>query len=163
MNLGWSPPIGEKSLGDESLESVKEIPAVPLMNKLPSMAMYALREPPQKAVACLVDLPMMDSREDVPFDDVTSVENMSQRSSPELCLLEAQLVLETEYLAVAQARARCAATVVALTLATSSTNSSVRSRGSRHKRSRTLPHWATVMNLSKKTMFATLSRMTCLP
>ena len=48
-------------------------------------------------------------------------------------------MLETEYLAVAKARARCAATVVALTKATSSTNSSVRSRESRHKRSRTLP------------------------
>ena len=106
---------------------------------------------------------MMYSREDVPFDDVTSVENMSQRFSPELALLEAQLVLETEYLAVAKARARCAATVVALTNATSSTNSSVRSSGSRHKRSRTLPHWATIMNLSKKTMFVIPSRMTCLP
>ena len=72
--------------------------------------MYAFREPPRKAVACLVDFPMMESREDVPFDDVTSVENMSQRSSLELALLEAQLVLETEYLAVAQARAGCAAT-----------------------------------------------------
>ena len=66
---------------------------------------------------------------------MTSVENMSQKSSPELALLEAQLALESEYLAVT----RCAATVVALTKATSSTYSTVGSRRSRHKRSRTLP------------------------
>ena len=66
-------------MGDESLDSMKEILAVPLMNKLPSMAMYALREAPRKAVACLVDLPMMDPREGVPFDDMTFVENMSPR------------------------------------------------------------------------------------
>ena len=93
MATGWSLPIGDRSLGDESLDSVKEIPAIPLMSKSPSMVMYALREPPQKAVACLVHLPMMDSRGDVPLDDVTSVENMSQRFFPELALLEAQLVL----------------------------------------------------------------------
>ena len=139
MTTGWSPPIGDRSLEDESLESVTEIPGVSLMNKLPSMATYALREPLQKAVACLVDIPMMDSREYLPFNDVTSVDNMSQRFSPEVALLEAQLVLEAECLAVAEARARSAATVLALTKATSSSNSSVKSRGSRHKRSRTLP------------------------
>ena len=106
MTTGWSPPIGDLSLGDdESLESVKVTSAVPLMDAGPSMAMYALREPPRKAVACLVDNPMMESREGVPFDDMTSVENMSQRSSPEFALLEAQLVLETEHLAVAKSLA----------------------------------------------------------
>ena len=163
MTTGWFPPIGDQSLKEESLEPIKESPAIPLMNKVLSMAMYALRKSQLKAGACLVDRPMMECGEDLPFDGYKSVENMSQRSSPELALLEAQLVLETEYLAVAKARARCAATVVALTKALRQPTQVLGPEDLGTSVPGLCPQWATIMNLSKKTMFVIPSRMTCVP